>query len=394
MSGLHHELAPSSFPAWAVCPCFDSDSAERADAAEGTAQHAALSAMLSGNNAPLAALSPDAREAVNWAAGYVHTLAGVQSIIAEHRVSFTAPDGFAPDGISQVYDGTADAIIIHPPGNLADLVDYKSGADERDHRPQLAGCALALFSMRTRLKTIRCHVLYGRVRRADSWAMTQADAAATVLPILDARRHPARTPTACDYCTFCAARMTCPAITQQVAAVGETASTWADLALAIRNPGAITDPETASRALTLARFVSTWADAVRARATELAKAGSVLPGYRLQERRGARDVTDLNAAFVLLGLSQEQFVAACKLSFPRLTDAYGQARTMSKARAAQEVENLLRDIIRDGASSWALVTDRKQEGERGKLVTPANTPQHVICGSTLTNRNLPKKASQ
>jgi type I restriction enzyme R subunit len=85
MNGKHHELAPSSFPAWAVCPCFDSDPAEREDAAAGTAQHTALAALLSGNDALLAALSADAREAVTWAADHIRTLAGAETILFEWK---------------------------------------------------------------------------------------------------------------------------------------------------------------------------------------------------------------------------------------------------------------------------------------------------------------------
>ena len=117
----HHELAPSSFPAWAQCPAFDSDPAERADATEGTHQHSVLAALLFGNDARLAELSQDAAEAVTWAADYVRALAGGQAIRTEQSVSYTAPDSFAPGVISEVFSGTADAIIIHPPGNMADL---------------------------------------------------------------------------------------------------------------------------------------------------------------------------------------------------------------------------------------------------------------------------------
>jgi len=360
MNKGHHELAPSSFPAWTLCPCFESDPAERKDATEGTAQHAALSATLAGNEAPLMALAQEARDAVTWAAGYVRQLAGADAILTEHRVSFTAPDGFAPGGVSEVFHGTADAIVIHSPGNLADLVDYKSGADDRDHRPQLAGYALALFSMRARLKTIRCHALYGRVRRVDSWALSPADAAGTVLPILDRRHDPARTPEACDYCCFCAARTTCPALVERVEAVAKV-SEWADLAPAIREPGAITDPTIVAKALMLARFVSTWADAIRARATELAKGGAVLPGWRLQERRGAREVTDLNEAFTRSGLSPGQFVTACKLSLPKLADVYATAREMSKAVASREIETKLAGLIREATPSVSLVAERRNE---------------------------------
>ena len=354
----HHELAPSSFPAWEVCPAFDSDPGERADATEGTRQHAALAAALAG----IAELTTDAAEGVRWAFEYIRTLAGGNRIETERRVAYTAPDAFAPGGRSEVYFGTLDALVIHPPGNLAYLIDYKSGADDRDHRAQLAGYALALFTERTRLKTIRCHVLYGRTRRADSWSLTQADAAGIVHPILEARQKPDRKPAACDYCGFCAHRTTCPAITGQVEAVARTAPTWEDLAPAIRDPAAITDPALAAKALTVARFVSTWADAIRARATELAKGGAVLPGYRLQERRGTREIPDLPAALARTGLAPAAFMQACKVSLPKLGDVYATARGISKAAAGREIEGTLADLIREGTPTVSLVADRKGDG--------------------------------
>jgi hypothetical protein len=354
----HHKQSPSKFPAWAVCPCFESDPTERADAAEGTAQHAALAAALSGDEAPLAGLSPDARESVTWAAEHVRTLAGADKIETEIRLQYTAPDAFARGGRSVVYYGTADVLILH--GNYADLIDYKSGAGDRSHRPQLAGYALALFSMKARVKTVRAHVLYGRTREADSWALTQADAAGTVLPILEARNDPARSPVPCEYCSFCRDRMTCPALTGQVEAVAKV-NEWEDLAPALREPGAITDPDTMSKALTLSRFVGTWADAVRKAATELAKDGAEIPGYRLQERRGAREVLELNAAFERIGLSAEQFIPACKLSLPKLTESFAAARGISKAQAGREIETMLADLIREKPPSKSLVAERKND---------------------------------
>jgi hypothetical protein len=359
----HHELAPSSFPAWAQCPAFDSDPAERADATEGTHQHSVLAALLFGNDARLAELSQDAAEAVTWAADYVRALAGGAPVLTEQAVSFTAPDSFAPGGKSEVFSGTADAIIVHPPGNLADLIDYKSGADG-DHRPQLAGYALALFSMRTRLKTIRAHVLYGRSRRADTWALTQADAAAVVLPILDARRDPARhVPVACDYCGFCVHRATCPALTSRVEAVARTTTPdeWEALAPAIRDPAAITDPALAAKALTVARYVQTWADAIRKQATELAKGGAALPGWRLQERRGAREVTDIEAAFQRTGIPAADFLTACKVSLPKLADAIAKARSLPKKQAAAEVETMLAGLIEERPPTVALVQSKGPE---------------------------------
>jgi hypothetical protein len=351
----HHHLSPSKFPAWKTCPAFESDSAERKDAGEGTRQHAALANILDGKESKDPSLPPDTMETVKWAADYVRTLAEDHPMKIESRVTYATPDSFAPKGKSVVYHGTADAIVIK--GNLADIADYKSGGDDRDHRPQLAGYALALFSMRPRLKTIRCHLLYGRLRKVDSWSLSQADAAGVVLPILDARNDPARQPVACDYCVFCARRTTCPALCEKVQVVADVDQNE-NLAELIREPTAITDPKVMSKALTLARHVSIWADGVRKTATEMAKGGVPLPGYRLQERRGSREITDTKAALEQTGLNLDDFLDACKVSIPKLTAAYAKSRDIPKRQAGEELESAINGIVSERHPSLSLVVKR------------------------------------
>ncbi len=360
MPGNHHSLSPSKFPAWAVCPLFDSDDTPRQDATEGTAQHAALSSFLTSGPAPLASLSADAQEAVTWAADYIRNLAGVDPVASETRVEYSAPDAFAPGGESVLFYGTADAIIIRPPGNMADLIDFKSGADDHDHRAQLAGYALALFSMRKRLKVIRCHVLYGRVRHVDSWSLTQAEAAGTVLPILDARNSPHAHPAASHYCGMCAHRVTCPALIAQVGIVAQ-ANEWDSILPALRDPSAINDPDILSKALTLSRVVGTWADAVRKAATEKAKTGIPIPGYRLQERKAPPEISDPAAAMERTGMSLPEFLQASKVSIPKLSDLYAIAQGIPKTRARSQVEELLSDLIQQGPPSLSLVTAKGGE---------------------------------
>lgn len=339
----------------AVCPCFESDSEERADAAEGTRQHAALAAMLAGNEIP-ERLSPGAREAVEWAADHIVTLAGDDAVKSETRLQYRALDAFAQGGRSVVYFGTADALVIR--GNLADLIDYKSGVDDRDHRPQLAGYALALFSMRTRIKTVRCHVLYGRIQRVDSWTLTQDAAAGVVMPIIEARNNPERTPNPCEYCSFCGHSATCPALSRQVEVVAK-ANEWENLAPVLAKPEAITAPETMSKALTLATRVKAWSDAVRKAATNLAREGENLPGYRIQERRGRQMVQDLSSALERTGLTSAQFMTACKLSIPKLADTFAATEGLSKAQARFKVEEMLTDLIVEKPQSISLVADKK-----------------------------------
>lgn len=355
----HHHLGPSKFPAWKLCPCFESDPAPREDATEGTRQHAALESILRGGSGDsLADLSTDGAEAVQWAADYIRTLAGELPIQPETRLEYRAPDAFAQGGNSVLYHGTADAIIIRGTGNHADLIDYKSGADDFDHRPQLAGYALALFSMRTRLKVIRCHVLYGRVQHVDSWSLTQADAAAQVLPVIEAHQNPARQPSACAYCGMCAARATCPALTATAGTVAKAEELEAEFLPALRDPSALTDPATASKALTLARQVSTWADGIRKAVTELAKDGTPVPGYRIQERKGSPDLIDPTEAAERLDLPALVFFQAGKWSIPKLADQYAKANGIPKSRARAEVEEKLSDILKPGRPSVSLVVEK------------------------------------
>ena len=352
----HHELSPSKFPAWLECPCFESSLEVRKDATEGTKQHAVLEAVLSGDDSPLEQLEPQAKDSVRWAAGYISTLAESAKISSEVRVEYSTLDGFAAKGKSTVFFGTADALIVK--GNLAELIDFKSGAQVHSHRAQLAGYALAVFSMRPRLKTIRCHVLYGRSKEVDAWSLTQADAAGVVVPILESRQNQDRSPSPCEYCSFCGDRMTCPALTERVNTVVK-ANEWQDLLPSLREPGTITDPSKMSQALTVARSVAIWADAVRKAATNLAKEGAILPGYRIQERKGTRSLTDLDEVFNRSCLTPAQFVSACKVSIPKLITAYADAKDLNKAQASQEIESKLGDLIQESPPSVSLVVDRK-----------------------------------
>lgn len=348
----HHELSPSKFPAWAECPWFEPDTTERPDAVEGTAQHAALAASLNGDEDPEAQLTVEAREAVHWATNYVKVLANGGRLFTEHRVHYIAPDRFDPKGVSQVYYGTADVVILH--GNYADVIDYKSGANTLDHRPQLAGYALALFSMRARLKTIRCHILYGRIREADTWTLSQAEAAAIVLPILYAHGNPSHPAVVCDYCFLCRKRAKCPALVAQVEtvarAIGEDG-----LESKLAKPETFEDPEIVSKAMTLSKFVSIWAKAVRENATRLAQSGVDVPGYRLQKRCGRQSVTELYEAYNKSGLTLEQFFTACNLSLGKLAEAYAETFGLSKSQANEKIQDGLSGLVQQSPDSYSLV---------------------------------------
>ena len=259
-------------------------------------------------------------------------------------------DTFAEGGEAVVYYGTADAVIIHHPGREAELIDFKSGAGG-NHREQLAGYAMALFSERRRLKRIRCHVLYGRTQQADCWTLDRATAAATVLPIIEARQAEYREPCAGDYCQYCVHRLTCPAVTGEVVAitgVGES------LLEAIRKPDAVINPDKMTRLMDMVGILSTWSKTVKAAALEMAQAGVNIPSYRLTERKGTQAIEDIPVAAERLGLTSEQMVTACKISLPTLAKVYGAAQGLKPKAARHEMESLLGDLLTEGTTSYTL----------------------------------------
>jgi len=348
----HHCLSPSSFPAWAQCPAFDSDPTERADAAAGTAGHAALASLLQGHRRLVAELPPDAGEGVEWAAHEIRQRAGQERIEVEVRLHHVAEDG------SEIYFGTADAIAGQH------LFDFKSGGDERDYTAQLAAYALARLDHDFGLEEVHCHILFGRTRTIRTFTLTRAEAEGIVTPILAARQAPDRKPVPCDWCSYCAHRLSCPALVDRALEVAKVRD-WREDVPAMAHPSSVTDPVVMGRALELSKYVEKWTESVRFHALELAKAGAVIPGWRLQERRGQRDVTDLQAAFDRVQLPPAAFMRACKLSLPRLAEVYSEAHGLQRAPAARELDARLGDLIVEGKPSVSLVRER---GDKERLI--------------------------
>jgi len=69
-------------------------------------------------------------------------------------------------------------------------------------------------------------------------------------------------------------------------------------------------------------------------------------------------VTDMPAAMELAGLGSADFLKACKLSMPKLADAYARARGVPKATASREIEGALAGLIVEGPPSVSLVEDK------------------------------------
>jgi len=74
--------------------------------------------------------------------------------------------------------------------------------------------------------------------------------------------------------------------------------------------------------------------------------GEEVPGCSIGNPSEVKEIADIGKAFELLPeLSQDQFLAACTVSLPKLADNYAAAKTVSKAEGRRTVEAILGKVI-------------------------------------------------
>jgi hypothetical protein len=138
----HHELSPSSYPAWSLCPHFEGG-APNADTTAGTIAHELLYKAFNGDvdltdDADVADVDKDTLFCVRKA------FSGINAIISElfhghepwsryHELEVKS-ERFAGEPF-----GTADVIALYD--NHLIVVDYKHRFSDRDYLPQLAAYA-------------------------------------------------------------------------------------------------------------------------------------------------------------------------------------------------------------------------------------------------------------
>jgi phosphoglycolate phosphatase-like HAD superfamily hydrolase len=109
------------------------------------------------------------------------------------------------------------------------------------------------------------------------------------------------------------------------------------------------------RALKIARSVGKWAEAVEYQAKKMAQDGQVPAGFKLQTRRGNREITDATQAFQLSALDAETFMRCCKVSFKSLADAYKDKEQIPAKAAEKAMEEILAPVLQRKADTVSLV---------------------------------------
>ncbi|MDA1277397.1 MAG: DUF2800 domain-containing protein [Verrucomicrobia bacterium] len=348
-------IRPSSLPALAQCPSFESGSSEYAE--DGTERHHALTEHFAGDDSRLELMDDEQAEGVRWAAEYIKIHAPMSDfpIDFEKKMSFTDAD------LNEV-EGTPDVVC----GNH--LFDLKWRY--RDYTAQMAAYALMMFQGAPR-ETVTVHLLFGATKRAQAFNLTEESCRYIIDPIIERARNPDRVPEVCDYCGWCKLKLTCPAFKVRVDAVLEGRDDWH---LETYTTDFVTDGKEMAKALRLARRIKKWCEAVEWRAKELwQKEGVQIPDFEMKERQAKQYITNVIEAFRRSGLPQDKFLECCE---PRLNtsktypdklgliDTYHGSCGGSKAGAKKELLRKLESVLKRGNTTVYLVdTGSKTEEE-------------------------------
>jgi hypothetical protein len=219
--------------------------------------------------------------------------------------------------LSELYWGTADAVILSPPTLY--VADFKTG---RGHavpvrRPdgrvnlQLGGYGLgALHSLPaglaheiTSIELVVVQPALGPPQRTVMTVAEVPDLAADLLEIAERALDPSAPRIAGDHCRFCRASGDCPALRERALAVARTEFGPRDLT---RPDPSRLSPTALASVLTEADLVDQWLSAIRAYAKSIADKGVEIPGWKLVDKRGRRVWADEEAAAITMkGLLRE-----------------------------------------------------------------------------------------
>jgi hypothetical protein len=356
-------IRPSSLPMLDACPRFERGEVE--DFTElGTQRHEALTQILTGDGDALnLALEEDDSDGVQWAADYIQ----LHAPMADHELRVKLRVNPIADDFTPIFPNGGEADAACGPH----LFDFKWR--ERNYDAQMAAYALALFEEGHTIVTV--HVMFGATRRAQVYKLNEDSARTLVMGIIARASDPASAPSPCDYCGWCAKRLTCKPFIRTARRVAEG---YADEPLLSQvkswHPSEVQSAEEMALMLTIARkLLKPWYESVEHHAHQMVtKQGQQLPGYELKEKRGRKFVSDVAAAHEILQLPAADLLRCCDLRLNTsktnkdkagVIDVYAAVKQLKRSPAAREVANKLGDVIQTGKPTLSLVAVGEKETE-------------------------------
>jgi hypothetical protein len=262
-------LRPSNLPKLAVCASYEPNPVAGDAAARGSKLDGVFRRRVLGDKSDDTSLLKDDLDAVDWAVDTLRAIAGTAQIVTDEdrcRVRCLS------------LTGTADAWMPE----LGVSADLKTG-QRRNYREQMAAYALG-FMDETFRPEWTTHLLFCDQRQLVTHRFTYDEATQIVTEII-ARYHDfGKEPVVCEYCSWCAKALTCPARLQVVV------EALAPLDPEFNFEMILADNEKLGAFLS----ICTGLDDFRERAMEAAKerlvAGQKVPGWSISSRKGAEFV--------------------------------------------------------------------------------------------------------
>ncbi len=195
--------------------------------------------------------------------------------------------------------------------------DYKTLAGEVEHAEgNLQLMALAVLAAgRWNLKSVRVAIvqpLAGAPTVADYDESALFLARNYIKDVVESTEGPSE-PVPGPHCRYCDARLTCPAVNNQIRIAKANAPD-------IQRLAAISTPEELAKALDERAMINGYLEAIESVAKSRLERGEDIPGYCLKERKGKREIGDVMAAYHELPMDPAKFIACCSVSIPNLED--------------------------------------------------------------------------
>ena len=282
---------------------------------------------------------------------------------------------FELSALSELYWGTADAVVLSPPTlYVADLKTGRGHAvpvrrDDGKVNLQLGGYGLgALHSLPAGLAheitSIELCVVQPALGPPQRTVMTVAeiqDLAADLIEIAERATRPGTYRVAGEHCRFCRAAGDCDELREQTLEKAMTEFVFEPDEI---GPGGIfaedhtnLPPESLGEILARADLLDLWLTAIRAHAKTLADKGVEIPGWKLVDKRGRRVWADEEAATITMkGLLRE--------------DAFAH-----KLHSPTQIEKVLKSHKLKKPPQWnTLVT----MSDPGTALVPASDPRVAV----------------
>lgn len=342
----------------AACPRWES-AGGNADTSAGEARHIALSRALSNDPDPYRGLSEEDAAEVEWAAEYIRCKAPT----SEHPLRIEFHVNPLQDDFTPLFESGGRLDVACGPV----LFDLKNKV--RNYTAQMAAYALAMFQEHG-WESVEVHLLFAETKTAQVIKLTEARCHEIIDPIIAAVRDPLSQPQACEYCGWCARKLTCSALLTPAATIARAREELSPEVKASfeawigdgAHTSKIDDPALMGAVLKVARVLADWCEAAEYRAKDMAlKQGLVPAGFKLQTRQGNRFITSVADAFPLVGLPQAEFLKACEVKLSSLVEAYATFHGQKKAPAERDVQNKLGDLVQRKPSTQILVAEKMKD---------------------------------